>query len=153
MRKAFGLPQALMIMLFIASIVVVGMKYSKISVEHYEDTFVKEQAQLYLQNVKEWALLQISGYQRSANNFYTGGTINKNDMYGISDSNLDFKATVKVEKYYLLNSTSDFANCPIALKEEVFTPQSHGMVKLYIVIQSIGSKQKLRLENRSIQRP
>lgn len=149
MKKAFGLPQAIMIMLFIATVVVIGMKYSQVAVNHYSDTYIKEQAQLFMQNAKEWALYQISGHTRTAN-CWSNGTVNRNTLLSITD-HVNFTATVTVESYYLLAGTADFAVCGATLREEIFTPQSHGMVKLHIVVtDSLG---QVRLESRSIQRP
>lgn len=152
MKKAFGLPQAIMIILFIGSVVLIGMKYAKVSVKHYSDSYVKEQAELFLQSTKEWALLQISGFDRKANGrCWSGGTTKLSDM--VDKIRRDFNATVEVERYYLLNTPSpndDFDLCG-TLSYEIKTPESHGMVKLKIIIED--SRGRVRLVNRSIQRP
>lgn len=158
MRKGFGLPQAIMIIVFVATIAIMGIKYSKISVNHYKDSYSKEQAQLFLQNVKEWAIYQISGHKRTTN-CWSGGTIKRSELFPSSakQPKIDFQAIVKVEKYFLLNSTSDFTTCG-GLSEAIQTPESHGMVLLYIKIKidepgkPISGTTGLIIEDMSIQR-
>lgn len=141
-----------MIMIFIATIAIMGMKYSKLAVNHYEDTYVKEQAQLFLQNAKEWALYEISGHQRTSN-CWAGGTLKKNDLItSAKKPAIDFIATVTAERYFLLNPSTDYTTCA-ALREAIQTPESHGMVQLFITIKSDGAKNEIVLKDRSIQRP
>lgn len=152
MKRAFGLLQAIMIILFIGSVVLIGMKYAKVSVKHYSDSYIKEQAELFLQSTKEWTLLQISGFDRKANGrCWGGGTIKLSDM--VENIKQDFNASVEVERYYLLDTPSpndDFDLCG-ALSYEIQTPESHGMVMVKIIVED--SQGRVRLVNRSIQRP
>lgn len=152
MKRAFGLPQAIMIILFIGSIVLISMKYARVSTEHYSDTYVKEQAELFLQSAKEWALLQISGFDRQANGrCWSGGVIKLSDM--VTNIKRDFNATITAERYYLFDTpdpNDDFDTCT-TLRDEIQTPESHGMVTLNIVVQD--NQNEIRIVNRSIQRP
>lgn len=136
MRKAFGLPQALLIIIFIGSIVLIGIKYTKVGVNHYGDTYINEQAKLFLQSTKEWALLQISGEK-----CWKGGSLSHNS------GNIVFNANIEVEKYYLINTSE----CSGVDTEEIKTLESNGYVKLKIAI--TDSLQKVKLIDRSIQRP
>lgn len=139
-------------MLFIATIAIMGIKYSKIAVNHYQDTYIKEQAQLFIQNAKEWALFQISGHLRNSN-CWGGGSIKRNDLIpSAKKPPIDFEATVQVETYFLLQGTTDLTTCA-SLGTSIQSPQSHGMVQLFITVKSINAKQNIVLKNRSIQRP
>lgn len=152
MRRAFGLPQAIMIILFIGSIALIGIKYTKVAVDHYGDSYAKEQAQLFLQSAKEWALFQISGYDRVVNgNCWSGGAVKLSDL--VAKVKIDFNATVKAEKYFLYDtpSTNDDYDICTTLRYKIASPQSHGMVLLKITIED--SQGKIKLIDRSIQRP
>lgn len=141
MRRGFGLPQAIMIILFIGSLVLIGMKYSRVGVNHYADTYIAEQAKLLMHSSKEWALWQISGFDRSGGNCWAGGTQNR------TSGHFDFNITAEVEHYY----RSDGITCNNVPTIVTQTPESNGMVALKITIQD--SEDKIKIVNRSIQRP
>ncbi len=151
MKKAFGLPQTLLIMIFVATIAIMGVRYSKVAVNHYGDTYIKEQAQLFMQSAKEWALYEISGHDRKTKGCWQGGVLKRNDLL-VKKPHVDFVATVKAETYFLLEGSEDLAFCG-SLGKSIKTPESHGFVQLYIVVKSVGAKNEITLKNRSIQRP
>lgn len=145
MRRAFGLPQVLLIILFIGGIVSVTMRYASLGAKHYADSYTREQAELFLQSATEAALLQISGRNRT-----TQGCLN--DL-NITSTDNRFSAQITVEKYYLADGTS----CGGTLSEPIQTEESNGMVSMKVVVTSNNANAKIlhpiRLERRSLQRP
>jgi len=145
MRHAFGLPQVLLIILFIGGIVSVTMRYASLGAKHYADSYTREQAELFMQSATEAALLQISGHNRT-----TQGCLNN---FNITSSDNRFTAQITVEKYYLADGTS----CGGALSEPLQTEESNGMISIRTVVDSNNSHPKnlhpVRLERRSLQRP
>lgn len=145
MRSAFGLPQALMIILVMGGIVTVTMKYASINVQHYADSYTREQAELFMQSATEAALLSIQAYDRVSNQCMS-------DL-NITSSDSRFNAAVTVERYYL----ADGSVCSNTPYETIQTEESHGMVSVKIVVESNTSNPKvlhpIRLERRSLQRP
>ncbi|MDP1785420.1 MAG: hypothetical protein Q8K81_08370 [Sulfuricurvum sp.] len=144
MRTAFGLPQVLLIILFIGGIVTVTMRYASLGAKHYADSYTREQAELFMQSATEAALLQISEHNRS------GGCLSD---WNISSSDNRFTAQITVEKYYLADATT----CGGTLSEPIQTEESHGMISIRVIVDSNNSHPKIlhpvRLERRSLQRP
>lgn len=145
MRTAFGLAQALMIILVISGIVTVTMKYASINAQHYADSYTREQAELFMQSATEAALLQISGHNRT-----TQGCLR--DL-NITSSDSRFIAQVTVEKYYLADGTI----CTGGLSVPIQSEESHGIIIMNIIVETNASNSKVlhpvRLERRSLQRP
>lgn len=144
MRHGFGLPQVLMIILFIGGIVTVTMRYASLGAKHYADSYTREQAELFLQSATEAALLRISGYDRS------GGTCMANLVVNSSDGKFD--ANITIENYYVADG-STCSNVPFTA---IQTEESHGMVSMRIIVTSATHDKVLhpiRLERRSLQRP
>lgn len=146
MRSAFGLPQVLMIILFIGGIVTVTMRYASLGAQHYADSYIREQAELFLQSATEAALLRLSAYDR------TDGSCMPNLTVRSSDGKFD--ANVTIEHYYLADGSTcnnGVAYTPIQSEE------SHGMVSMRIIVTSDNTNAKIlhpiRLERRSLQRP
>lgn len=144
MRRGFGLPQVLLIILFIGGIVSVTMRYSSIGAKHYADSYTREQAELFLQSATEAALLRISAYDRS------GGTCMPNLTVHSSDGKFD--ANVTIERYYLADGTV----CGGSLSQAIQTEESNGMVSMRVIVTSntnVKILHPIRLERRSLQRP
>lgn len=155
MRPAFGLPQALLIILFIGGIVTVTMRYAGLGAKHYADSYTREQAELFMQSATETALLRISGYDRTA----TGGCL-KNFTVSLpsDDGTALFDANVTINRYYLyqgLDNGVNLSGCDRVVAIE--TPESHGMVDMSIVVTSNQDNPKIlhpvKLVRRSLQRP
>lgn len=155
MRRAFGLPQALLIILIIAGIGTVTLRYVSIGSKHYADSYTREQAELFLQSATEAALLRISGYDRKTNNTCI-------PLIGIDSSDGRFHADVDITRYYLYNGKDNDGstwNCNRVVA--IQTPESHGMVEMSIVVRSLdpGSHpdkklgNPVRIEHRSLQHP
>lgn len=148
MRRAFGLPQVLLIILFIGGIVSVTMRYASLNAKHYADSYTREQAELFLQSATEAALLRIGAYNRS------GGDCMKN--LNVISPDGRFTAAVTIQRYYLFNESC--SNVPTTL---IQSEESHGMVSMNVVVTSIDPKTNptkkignpVRLMRRSLQRP
>lgn len=144
MRSAFGLAQALIIILVISGIVTVTMKYASINTQHYADSYTREQAELFMQSATEAALLRIGAYDRTA------GTCM--DKLSITSSDNKFDANITIEHYYLVEG-----NCSNVPVERIQTEESHGMVSMNVIVESNASHPKIlhpvRLVRRSLQRP
>lgn len=151
MRHAFGLPQVLLIILFIGGIVTVTMRYASLGAKHYADSYTREQAELFMQSATEAALFRISGKNRSllsecANEF------------NITSSDGRFTAEINVTKYYLFEGKDNNGlawNCNRNVSIE--TSESHGMIDMTVIVESNNSNPKIlhpvRLMRRSLQRP
>jgi hypothetical protein len=147
MRHAFGLPQVLLIILFIGGIVSVTMRYASLGARHYADSYTREQAELFLQSSTEVALLRISDYNRS----FSGGCMSS---VNVISSDGRFNAVVTIEQYYLADGS--ICNNGVAYTP-IQTEESHGMVSMKVVVTSDNTNTKIlhpiRLERRSLQRP
>ena len=145
MRNAFGLAQALMIILVISGIVTVTMKYASINTQHYADSYTREQAELFMQSATEAALLRISGHNRN-----TLGCLSE---FNITSSDQRFNAFITIEKYYL----ADGSTCSGTLSQAIQSEESHGMLSMNVVVESNATNPKIlhpvRLTRRSLQRP
>lgn len=145
MRHAFGLPQVLLIILFIGGIVTVTMRYASLGAQHYADSYTREQAELFLQSATEATLLRISGQNRAVDGCLNNLTLTSPDG--------KFNAAVTIERYYL----SDGTTCGGTLSQAIQTEESNGMVSMRIVVTSDNTNAKIlhpiRLERRSLQRP
>jgi len=145
MRRAFGLPQVLLIILFIGGIVTVTMRYATLGAQHYADSYTREQAELFLQSATEAALLRLSAYDRSTGSCMPNLTVQSSDGR--------FNANVMIERYYL----ADGSTCNNVAFTPIQTEESHGMVSMRIVVTSDNTNAKIlhpiRLERRSLQRP
>jgi len=153
MRRAFSLIQAIMIILIVSGIVLLTLKYASIQSKHYSDTYLKEQAELFLLSATEAALLAISGYDRQNN---------QNCLKKINIISPDgrFEANITIEKYFLYNGNDSGNNAWPSNCNEKVEPigrkNSHGMVLIQAVVESSSTKLKdnpIRIVRRSIQWP
>lgn len=145
-RKAFGLPQALMIIIFIGTLVMLGMKFSKVSVNHYGETYMSELARLFAKQSIEHALYDISSTNRATSGCWKGATYT--DKY--------FSAEVKVlEYYYFKDFLSDLGTCPPEKLVEIDTESSHGYVRLLVSVKlnSTNYDKNINITQVSLQRP
>ena len=146
MKRAFGVISALIIMLLIATLMVVVIKFAFISVKHTSDSYLTQRAQLFMQSSMENAILAIEGYDRKSN-----GCL-RNIRF--IDENGMFEANIAVLRYYCFDEND--CNCS-GLTKSIQTPQSHGYVLMRIVVESNTSNPKIdkniRLEKVTLQRP
>lgn len=152
MRYAFGLPQVLLIILFIGGIVGITMRYASLGAKHYADSYTQEQAELFLQSATEAALFKISGYNRNA----SAGCI---PTISIDSQDGVFHADVDITAYYLLNGKdNDGATFNCSRIVPIQTDLSHGMLDMTVTVTSSTDITKkvghpIRIVRRSLQRP
>jgi len=146
LRKSFGVISAIIIMLLIASLMVVVVKLSFVSVKHTSDTYLQQRAQLFMQSSIENALMAIEGYERNSSN----GCLRHIHFI---DENGKFEANITVLRYYCYKNAAD---CPCGdIKKSIQTDKSHGYVLMKVVVEGNESKieKKIRLEKVTLQRP
>lgn len=149
MRKAFGLVQALIVIVMISGIMTIAMKYATISVKQTSDAYAKESAELFMDSAIELTLLAISGQNRALNGCLKDVNITSVDSRYIADIN--------ITGYYLLSGSVDCGYCG-SLCLPIQTEESHGMVMLEAVVETNAthpknSDKKIRLVRRTLQRP
>lgn len=154
MRKGFGLIQALIIIVLVSGLLVIAMKYANITTKQTADLYIKERAQLFMDEAVEVTLLAISGYNREDNNNCLKNT-------NIISEDQRFEANVTISKYYLYkgedNNRSWYDDCK-DLNVSIETEDSHGMVELQIIVETNSTHPKnlnknTRLTRRTLQRP
>jgi len=158
MKRAFGLMQAIMIILIVSGIALLTLKYASIQSKHYSDSYLKEQAELFLLSATEAALLAISGYDRQEHNSCLRTVI-------VNSPDGRFEANITIEKYFLYNGQdyngSDWINWPNTsecrdLNVSIGRKESHGMILIQAVVESNSTKLErhpIRIVRRSIQWP
>jgi len=139
-----GLLQAIMMIVLVSGMMLITLKYASISSKHTADSYVKEQAELYLNSVIEKALLDISAYDRSAGDCF------KSKSYPSSENRgKKFIARVEIEKYYLFNET-----CSNVSDTHISSTESHGMVIMKVEVNAtVDGILTTRILRRTLQRP
>jgi hypothetical protein len=146
MRRAFGLMQAIMIVLLVGGIMMVAMRYARVASIHTADSYIREKAELFLQSAMEIAMLQISGHDRN------DGCL---DHITITSRDGVYTADIRIVRYYLLNGSADLVSCG-GLGYPIGTEESHGMVMMEVVVTTNNEGKRvhpIRLVKRSLQRP
>lgn len=152
MRKAIGIWQAIMMILLVSGMMIVVLKYASISSKHVADTYVREQAELYLNSVIEQTLLAISKRNRSVDGclfFY-----DPPEPTDLNNHGKVYSAHVDIEKYYLLAGSDDEGYCGSAKTVSIQSEETHGMVMLDVEVNAtIDGEPKVRILRRTLQRP
>ncbi|WP_456381249.1 hypothetical protein [Hydrogenimonas sp.] len=147
MRRAFGIWQALVVILIVSGLMVVAMRYARIGTVHTADSYTREQAELFLQSALEIALLRISGHDRRDGCLGHVRVVSRDGK---------FRADISVVRYYLLKGSDDLAACG-TLGYPIETEESHGMVLMEAVVTTDPNHPKVvhpvRIVRRSLQRP
>ena len=143
MRRAFGMIQVIMMMILLATILTITLKYAKITTKQTSDLYSKEQAQLFMQSAIELALLGISDHNRSV-----GGCVNE---IKIISKDKRYIADINITNYYL----SKTSGCD---RENIIqTEESNGFVGMDIVVETNNTHPKnttpIRLIKHTVQRP
>lgn len=154
MRKAFGLIQALIVIVLVSGLLVIAMKYAQITTKQTADLYVKERGELFMDEAVEMTLLAISGYDRNANSDCL-----KTLKFISEDAR--FIADINITKYYLFNGNDNNNSWYTACSDRnvsISTEDSHGMVELQIIVETNATNPKnqdknIRLTRRTLQRP
>lgn len=149
MRKAFGLMQALLVIVLISGILIIAMKYARVSVKQTADLYAKEAAELFLDSAVEMTLLAISGYGRSAVN----GCL---EEARFTSADGRFIADVNITEYFLFTGSVDAGFCDRVV--QINTEDSHGMAMLELHVYTNPNAAKnqdrnISITRRTLQRP
>ena len=146
-RPAFGLWQAIVIILLVTGIMMLAMKYARVGAVHTIDSYTREQAELFMRSALEIAILQIEGHDRSSGCLQHVRIVSKDRK---------FIADVNITHYYLVEGSSDASKCG-SLTVPIHTEDSHGMVMIEAMVESNTSHPKIvhpvRLLRRTLQHP
>lgn len=150
MRKAFGLVQALLVIVLLSGIMVIAMKYANVTIKQTSDMYARESVELFMDSAVELTLLAISGYDRQANG-------NCLETVNLISPDGRYDASVSIQNYYLLAGSTDCTLCGVRCVP-VGTEDSHGMVLLEMVVATNALHPKnrdkaIRLTRRTLQRP
>ncbi len=144
LRRAFGILQALIVLLLISGMMTVLLKYASIGAKHTADSYVREQADLFLRSATEHALLDISAYDRAGGSCWAGGTYTLSPGHGRL-----YTVTVTVERYYLKGE-----HCDNVDDVAIATDESHGYVLLRLDLNAtLDGSPAVRMIRRSLQHP
>ena len=145
-----------MIVLIVSGIALLTLKYASIQSRHYSDSYLKEQAELFLLSSTEAALLAISGYDRQKHN-------NCLRQINVISPDGRFKVNITAEKYFLFHgkdyNESGEVPWPSScsdLNESIGRKESHGMVLIKAVVENNSTMLKdnpIRIVRRSLQWP
>jgi len=149
LRKGFGLIYALFVIVLVAGVISLALRYAKSSIIKTTNIYEKESAELFLNSAVELSLLAISGYKRnSTNRCLKDINITSNDKR--------FIAKVHIKWYYLTSGSNDVLYCS-DLTHQISTEESHAMAMLEIEVDSNDTNPKntipLRIIRRTLQRP
>ena len=140
-----GLIQAMAMMLLVSGMMLMVLKYASISSKHTADSYLHEQAELYLNSSIEKALLAISAYDRNNSD----GNCSRYFTDSNSSRGKKFNVSITIERYYLYNETCSNVNYTT-----ITTPESHGMVMMDVEVNaSIDGVLTKRIIRRTLQRP
>ncbi len=149
MRHAFGIWQAIMMILLISGMMMIVLKYASISSKHVANTYIKEQSELFVNSAVEQTLLAIAFHDRS------GGCLGHFSPPDVTVRGITYHADISITRYYLQRGSSDLALCPtLGYAIEPSSALSHGMALLEVsVTASKGSTILKRLLRRTLQQP
>ena len=147
MKKAFGIMTALIILVLVSFLLMLVLKASSVGIKHVSDTYLKEQAELFMHTSIENAIMAIEGYERND----TSKCL-KHIYFTSSDGR--FEANISIFRYYCYDM-SKCPNCDIATKIE--ESKSQGNLVLYTIVSTTSSprngSKKLKFSKVTIQKP
>jgi type II secretory pathway pseudopilin PulG len=150
MRKAFGIWMALLVILIVSGMMVVVLKYASISAKHTQNSYVREQLELFLNSAIEQTLLQISFHNRSS------GCLSSATIIPVTKRDITYSADVNITKYYLQKGSTDLTNCStLGVQIGDGLGDSHGMVLLEVEVMATKSNGNVvgRILRRTLQQP
>ena len=147
MKKGFGIITALLILVLVSFLLMLVLKVSSIGIKHASDTYIKEQAELFMQTTIENSIMAIEGYERND----TSGCL-KHIYFKSSDGR--FESNTTVLRYYCY----DMDKCPSCdIAVPIQTDKSQGNVVLYSIVTTTDSARnggkKIKITKVTIQKP
>jgi Tfp pilus assembly protein PilX len=144
LRRAFGVINALIIMLLVATLMVAVVKFAFITQKHTGDTYIQQRAQLFMQSAVENAVMAIEGYEKNTS---------RPCLRFMHFSDKRFEANITVLRYYCYQGDCG-CDAKNGLVKPVSTPQSDGYVLMDVVVANKNPDiKKIRLEKVTLQRP
>ena len=147
MKKGFGILTALLILVLVSFLLMLVLKVSTIGAKHASDTYIKEQAELFMQTTIENAIMAIEGYERND----TSKCL-KHIYFKSSDGR--FESNTTVLRYYCYDMDK-CPNCDIAKK--IDSDKSQGNLVLYTIVKTTNSprngNKKINITKVTIQKP
>ena len=147
MKKAFGIMTALFILVLVSFLLMLVLKASSVGIKHVADTYIKTQAELFMQSSIENAILAIEGYERN-------DTSKCLKYIHFISSDGRFESNTTVLRYYCYDM-SKCPNCDIAVKTD--SSKSQGNVALYTVVKTTSSPRnggkKIKIAKVTLQKP
>lgn len=150
MRRGFNILMAIFMLLLLGGLGALTLRYARISSKHFADSYVKEQAQLFMDSVIEYTIMKIEGYDRSSNNDCLQSLV-----FDSPDGR--FEAKVAIKRYYLYHgkdNKNNTLNCSVV--EPIKSPESHGYVLLEVIVTTKPDAKvvsPVRITRRVLQRP
>jgi len=148
LKKAFGIMTALLILVLVSFLLMLILKASSVGVKHVGDSYIKEQAELFMQSSIENAIMAIEGYERNS----SSKCLTKINFIS-SDGR--FESNTTVLRYYCYDTN----DCPCNNSQLVTiqTDKSHGNVLLKTEVETTDSLRnggkKLRFSKVTLQKP
>ena len=144
LRVAFGIVEALVIVLLVGGMLTLVLKYASIAPQHTINSYLQEQAILFLRSSIEHALLDISAYDRSGGQCWSQAHYSLDSGHGKS-----YHALIRAEHYYLKGE-----HCSNVPTHSIDTPESHGYVLLRVEVNAtLDGVPKVRIIRKTLQHP
>lgn len=143
-----------MMILLVSGMMIIVLKYASISAKHTQNSFIREQAELFLNSAIEQTLLEISLHQRTNNNCLPSYSPKNLERRGIT-----YSANIDIKKYYLQKDSDDLNICTDTTGIDVVSigsgsGDSHGMVLLEIEVNATKESDTVaRILRRTLQQP
>ena len=143
---------AIFMLLLLSGLGILTIKMARISAKHFADSFIKEQAQLFMDSAIELAILKVQGWDRSQHNRCL-------QHIDFLSGDGRFEANVTILSYYLFhgkdnNKTKNYCG---SLTIPIQTEASHGYVLMDVTVQTSRDAKKVstpvRITRRTLQRP
>jgi len=148
LKRAFNLITAVFMILLVSGLGILTVKYVKISARHFADSYVREQAELFLDSVIESTLLKIEGIRRQPGRCP--------EKFTFISPKGRFEANVTIVKYFMYQGLDNEGKPTCDNVEAIYTPESHGYLLLDINLSTISGSQvvnPLFIHKRTLQRP
>jgi hypothetical protein len=138
---------ALLILVLVSFLLMLVLKASSVGVKHVADTYIKTQAELFMQSSIENAILAIEGYERN-----NSSQCLKHIYFTSSDGR--FESNTTILRYYCYD-LDKCPNCDIAVP--IQTSKSQANVVLYTIVKTTNSPRnggkKIKIAKLTLQKP
>lgn len=147
-RSGFAMIMAILLLLFVAAMSAVMISLTAQSTKSKSDTLLREQAYFLARSATEYALLAISGHDRTA----TNSCINEINSQYLPD-NVTPMFDINTTIWYV--GLGGIANCN-SIVGNINTPESNGTIILDVTVSSndaYGLSEPITYHRRTMQKP